>query len=121
MVAARIIGSECYESNKRFLECKSEDKNPQTCLASGEKVAGCVFKVYVSWTSHGPEFSLLMSCRLRTLENQCTDSFHAYKKAMDDRWHEITECRKEQYAMEDCYRKFKNDKVGWFVFEYETS
>ena len=86
MAAARIIGHTCSTENASFLNCKVNDENPKACLLPGNKVTTCVLKV------------------LRKLENECSDSYMTYKNALDDRWHEIDQCRKEQLAMENCWR-----------------
>ncbi|KAF0694260.1 Aste57867_14855 [Aphanomyces stellatus] len=89
MCAATIYGTECSEANKNYFVCKSQDENPRACLVPGEKVTACVLKT------------------LRVLETHCGDSFTKYKKAMDSNWHELQACRKEQAAMEACYRDWK--------------
>ncbi|OQR98117.1 hypothetical protein ACHHYP_09207 [Achlya hypogyna] len=87
--AAPIFGKECAAVNKEFLVCKSKDENPRACLIPGEAVTTCVLKT------------------LRALETHCGPSYTAYKNAMDKNWHELKLCRKEQAAMEACYRDWK--------------
>ncbi|KAF0740223.1 hypothetical protein Ae201684P_016651 [Aphanomyces euteiches] len=92
MCAATIYGTECAQANKEYLVCKSQDENPRACLVPGEKVTACVHKT------------------LRVLETQCGDAFTKYKNAMDSNWHELQFCRKEQAALEACYRDWKHNK-----------
>ncbi|CAK4649084.1 unnamed protein product [Aphanomyces euteiches] len=92
MCAATIYGTECAQANKEYLVCKSQDENPRACLVPGEKVTACVHKT------------------LRVLETQCGDAFTKYKNAMDSNWHELQFCRKEQAALEACYKDWKHNK-----------
>jgi len=94
MCGATIYGSECAQVNRDFLMCKSNDANPRACLIQGEKVTTCVLKT------------------LKHLEAHCGDAFSNYKKAMDKNWHEFQKCRKEQAAMEACYRDWKHGKTA---------
>ena len=45
--ANEIIGNDCKNENRAFLLCKSLDRNPETCLNTGEKVSACVMSTYV--------------------------------------------------------------------------
>jgi NADH dehydrogenase (ubiquinone) 1 alpha subcomplex subunit 8 len=92
MCGATIYGTECSGVNKDFLICKSNDGNPRACSLQGEKVTACVLKT------------------LRVLETHCGASYNEYKNAMDKNWHELQLCRKEQFAMEACYREWKTNK-----------
>ncbi|KAJ0407125.1 hypothetical protein ATCC90586_005689 [Pythium insidiosum] len=90
--AARVFGYECADENLAFLRCKQKDQDPRACLPQGEKVTACVLKVYVP---------------LKDLETHCGETYNAYKKALKKNYHQIDEVRKEQAAMEQCWREFK--------------
>ncbi|TMW69343.1 hypothetical protein Poli38472_001499 [Pythium oligandrum] len=87
--AARIFGYECADANLAFLRCKQQDQDPRACLVQGEKVTACVLKT------------------LREVETHCGETYSAYKKALKKNWHLIDEVRKEQHALENCWREYK--------------
>ena len=45
--ANEIIGIDCKTENRAFLLCKSIDRNPETCLSTGEQLSKCVMSTYV--------------------------------------------------------------------------
>lgn len=63
--------------------------------------------------------------RLREVESNCGEAYAAYKKALKKNWHQIDETRKEQAALEDCWRKFKQYEVrspfGFLFLHTDTS
>ncbi|ETI38023.1 hypothetical protein F441_15953 [Phytophthora nicotianae CJ01A1] len=87
--AARILAHECADANLEFMRCKQRDANPRACLVQGEKVTAAVLKT------------------LREVETHCGETYSAYKKALKKNWHRIDETRKEQAALEDCWRQYK--------------
>ncbi|RLN96611.1 hypothetical protein BBJ28_00013116 [Nothophytophthora sp. Chile5] len=84
--AARILAYECADANLEFMRCKQQDANPRACLAQGEKVTAAV---------------------LREVETHCGETYSAYKQALKKNWHRIDETRKEQAALETCWRQHK--------------
>ena len=46
MAANELIGSDCKNENRAFLLCKSLDRNPETCLNTGEQVTKCVMSTF---------------------------------------------------------------------------
>ncbi|CAI5740735.1 unnamed protein product [Peronospora destructor] len=87
--AARVLGHECADANLEFMRCKQRDANPRACLAQGEKVTAAVLKT------------------LRDVEMNCGETYAAYKEALKKNWHRIDETRKEQTALEECWRQYK--------------
>ncbi|KAG3067961.1 hypothetical protein PC122_g17151 [Phytophthora cactorum] len=87
--AARILAHECADANLEFMRCKQRDANPRACLVQGEKVTAAVLKT------------------LREVETNCGETYSAYKKALKKNWHRIDETRKEQTALEECWRQYK--------------
>jgi len=85
LAAAPLIGSNCLEVNKAFVQCKQKDENPATCLSQGEKVTACTLKV------------------LRLAEQDCKDSFSAYKTCLHKSNRNIDSCRKQQADFEKCW------------------
>lgn len=45
--------------------------------------------------------------RLKEIDTHCGETYSAYKKALKKNWHQIDETRKEQAALENCWREFK--------------
>lgn len=45
--------------------------------------------------------------RLKEIDTHCGETYGAYKKALKKNWHQIDETRKEQAALENCWREFK--------------
>lgn len=41
------------------------------------------------------------------MEANCGETYSAYKKALKKNWHRIDETRKEQAALEQCWRQYK--------------
>ena len=42
MAISKHIAIKCGKANQAFVKCKQSDKNPESCLAEGEKVKHCV-------------------------------------------------------------------------------
>jgi hypothetical protein len=52
-------------------------------------------------------FRAYLSGRLREVETHCGETYSAYKLALKKSWHRIEETRKEQAALEECWRQHK--------------
>ena len=82
LAAAPMIGVDCLKVNKAFAKCKLADDQPGKCGAEGQKVTGCVLKV------------------LRYAEDNCSESFIAYQKALTKFSRHLPYCEKEQKVFE---------------------
>ena len=85
MAANELIGSDRKNENRAFLLCKSLDRNPETCLNTGEQVTKCVMSTFdkVNKTAK-PEFEAFRDC-LASNENRfkdCKSEQSAFKAAM---------------------------------------
>lgn len=91
--AAKEIGSACDIENRSFLECKSRDEDPSSCLDAGESVQDCALGVLKSAMQNcGKALSLYASC----LDRQSSQEY------MYDR------CRAEESAFRACSEKNKS-------------
>lgn len=61
--------------------------------------------------------------RLMEIDTHCGETYSAYKKALKKNWHQIDETRKEQAALENCWREYKqyNKVCAWSALWTDTS
>ncbi|KAJ1478672.1 hypothetical protein T484DRAFT_1960668 [Baffinella frigidus] len=79
------IASTCASQNKYFMQCKTEDGNPKSCLRQGEDVKQCVEGV------------------VKRADQQCPKLLTAFARCLDKNHVEFWECRPEQQALEACF------------------
>uniref|UniRef100_A0A8D0DME5 NADH dehydrogenase [ubiquinone] 1 alpha subcomplex subunit 8 n=1 Tax=Salvator merianae TaxID=96440 RepID=A0A8D0DME5_SALMN len=91
--AAHHFGSQCDKSNKEFMLCRWEEKDPRKCLDEGKAVNKCALEFF----------------RYR-LKVHCAEPFTQYWTCIDYYGHqELRRCRKQQQVFDDCVL----DKLGW--------
>lgn len=52
MSASKLIAIECGAPSRAYMACKKRDANPETCLAEGDAVTGCVINLCVPSSHH---------------------------------------------------------------------
>eukprot|EP00884_Botryococcus_braunii_P003281 jgi/Botrbrau1/12954/Bobra.154_2s0014.1 len=82
---ANHIPFRCSKENKAFVECKKKDKNPQTCLAEGERLTHCVIDL------------------LKEAREKAPEELKKYTHCLDYYSNKFTKCRKEQKEFEAAF------------------
>mmetsp|Transcript_13006 Transcript_13006/g.39385 ORF Transcript_13006/g.39385 Transcript_13006/m.39385 type:complete len:110 (-) Transcript_13006:534-863(-) len=83
MSASKLIAIECGAPSRAYMACKKRDANPETCLAEGDAVTGCVINL------------------LKDLNETCPKELKAYYECMDYYSNNFLKCRDVQKAFEE--------------------
>ncbi|XP_055337031.1 NADH dehydrogenase [ubiquinone] 1 alpha subcomplex subunit 8-like [Paramacrobiotus metropolitanus] len=98
---AQHFGKYCDEPCKEFMLCRVEEKDARRCLREGKAVTAC-----------GLEF-------FRKMKKFCYEPFEKHWHCLEDSSPDMEAkyCRKSQYVLDDCVRKFigvERPNLGYF-------
>ncbi|XP_077163326.1 NADH dehydrogenase [ubiquinone] 1 alpha subcomplex subunit 8 [Paroedura picta] len=90
--AAHHYGSQCDRTNKEFMLCRWEEKDPRKCLKEGKEVNKCALEFF------------------RKIKLHCAEPFTQYWTCIDyNDLLELRRCRKQQKVFDDCVL----ENFGW--------
>uniref|UniRef100_Q7TP78 NADH dehydrogenase [ubiquinone] 1 alpha subcomplex subunit 8 n=1 Tax=Rattus norvegicus TaxID=10116 RepID=Q7TP78_RAT len=90
--AAHHYGAQCDKTNKEFMLCRWEEKDPRRCLKEGKLVNGCALNFF------------------RQIKSHCAEPFTEYWTCLDYSSMQLfRHCRKQQAKFDECVL----DKLGW--------
>lgn len=90
--AAHHYGAQCDKTNKEFMLCRWEEKDPRRCLKEGKLVNGCALNFF------------------RQIKSHCAEPFTEYWTCLDySNMQLFRHCRQQQAKFDNCVL----DKLGW--------
>ncbi|XP_006007201.1 NADH dehydrogenase [ubiquinone] 1 alpha subcomplex subunit 8 [Latimeria chalumnae] len=90
--AAHHYGAQCDKTNKEFMLCRWEEKDPRKCLSQGRNVNACALEFF------------------RKIKIHCAEPFTEYWTCLDySNLTELRRCRKQQHVFDNCVL----EKLGW--------
>lgn len=89
MAGAYHYGKYCVGVNDKFMECRTDSKDPRKCLTEGKEVTKCALDFF------------------KKVKGSCSESFTAYWTCLDYKNQDLSACRKTQKVFDQCM----SDKV----------
>ena len=88
--SSKIIGRQCSTENKEYFVCKRDNWDPRSCIDKADKASACTETV------------------VSTLNASFPTEFAAFQKCLDYNDYRISECKKTERVLLDCW----NSKMG---------
>lgn len=82
--AAHHYGNFCRKQNDKFMDCRTEGKDPRKCLNEGKEVTQCALEFF------------------KKVKGSCNESFTEYWTCLDYNNQNFEACRKKQKAFDSC-------------------
>jgi len=88
--SSKIIGRQCSTENKDYFLCKKDNWDPRGCIDKADKATACTESI------------------VNTLNASFPNEFAAFQKCLDYNDYRISDCKKTERALLDCW----NTKMG---------
>ena len=86
---SKLLLKECSAPNQAYIRCKQADNNPAACLEQGRATTACTLSV------------------VRRCQENCAETFEAYRGCVKTNYEDFNKCRKQQVALDRCWADAK--------------